>query len=88
MVLNFNQSEARKQFFLASYRDPEDTALYFPSICIETLTNDIPDRERLREYEEEMKKREEMEAEVKELEKYDKYARSCHYMMSTQVVCV
>ena len=59
-----------------------------PSICFKTLTNGIPDRERLREYEEEMKKREQMESEVKELEKYDKYARSCHYMMSTQVVCV
>ncbi|XP_063693486.1 spermatogenesis-associated protein 17-like [Bolinopsis microptera] len=42
-------------------------------------------RERLREYEQEMKEREALEAEVKELEKYDKYARSCHYMMSTRV---
>jgi len=42
-------------------------------------------RARLREYEEEMRQREHLEAEVKELEKYDKYARSCHYMMSTQV---
>lgn len=42
-------------------------------------------RQRLREYEEEMKRRDEVEVELKELEKYNNYARSCHFMMSTQV---
>lgn len=42
-------------------------------------------RQRLREYSEEMMHREEMEEQAKELEMYNKYARSCHFMMSTQV---
>merc|ERR1712062_767962 len=42
-------------------------------------------RTKLAEYASEMKEREELEQELAELEKYNKYARSCHYMISTQV---
>lgn len=42
-------------------------------------------RERLREYAAEMSRRDEAESQAREMERYNKYARSCHYMMSTQV---
>lgn len=42
-------------------------------------------RARLKEYEEEMKNRQELEGQLAELDKYNKHARSCHYMMSTKV---
>ena len=33
-----------------------------------------------------MKNRQELEGQLEELDKYNKHARSCHFMMSTQVV--
>lgn len=42
-------------------------------------------RARLREYELEMRDREELERELKALEEHDQYARSCHFMVSTKV---
>ena len=43
-------------------------------------------RARLREYELEMRDREELERELKALEEHNQYARSCHFMVSTKVV--